>query len=72
MSKWGVKVFCGDCGDVFWEGSLIDWAIELSKRNPPKWFGDARKHEQNPNHTIMVKYPSQTVTLDLSKERIMG
>lgn len=56
-----MKVFCKECGMVFWEGSIIDWSVELSKPEPPKWFLKARKH--GPSSNLMVEYPNRTVPL---------
>lgn len=64
-----VKVFCPVCrgGDnVIWEGSLIDWSLELSKPTPPEWFNYALRHQKAHGHKLMVKYPSRTVPFDLS------
>lgn len=58
-----VRVFCQDCGDELWKGTLIDWVVELSKNKPPKWFLKAYKHGKTLSHRIMVQYPSITVSL---------
>jgi len=64
-----VRVFCPVCrgGDnVIWDGSLIDWGLELSKPNPPEWFNYAMRHQKAHRHKVMVEYPSQTVPLGLT------
>ena len=62
-----VRVFCPQCkeGDnAIWEGSLIDFSIELSKhRKPPAWFLYALNHEKTHEHKVMVEYPNRTVPL---------
>jgi len=63
-----VRVYCPICkggNNTIWEGNLIDWGLELSKPNPPKWFLYAMNHQRVHGHKIMVKYPSMTVPLDL-------
>lgn len=55
-----VRVYCPICkgGDnAIWEGSLIDWGIELSKAKPPVWFLYARSHERVHGHRVMDKCP---------------
>ena len=65
-----VRVYCPECkgGDnAIWEGSLIDWGIQLSKNKPPAWFLYAQNHERAHGHTVLVEYPSRTVPLMLEK-----
>ena len=65
-----VRVYCPKCkgGDnAIWQGSLIDWSIQLSNPNPPEWYNYATRHEEaHPGHVIMVEYPNETVPLKLS------
>ena len=58
-----VRVYCGNCGKVLWEGNLIDWGVQLSNPMPPRWLVDAT--ERHPKEKIMVKYPNRTVPLML-------
>lgn len=60
-----VKVYCKQCKKTFWHGNLLQWGLELQKRFVPAWFTKARMHEKETGHTVMVKYPSQTVGLML-------
>jgi len=66
-----VRVFCPVCkgGDnAIWEGSLIDWGLELQRVENPEWFSYAIRHEvAHPGHVIMVEYPDKTVPLRLGR-----
>lgn len=67
-ANFKVKVFCSECGHIFWEDELLKWAMELQKRwHVPLWFTKARLHEKDTGHKVMVEYPNQTVSLSLGK-----
>ena len=62
--EWKVKVYCKECGIIFWHDELLKWHSELQKRYVPIWFTKARLHELDVGHEVLVKYPSdQTVRL---------
>lgn len=60
MPNSQVRVFCPVCNDgknVIWQGSGIDWGMELTKEKPPRWAQYADTHEKIHGHRIMVEYP---------------
>ena len=61
--EWKVKVYCKECGIIFWHDELLKWHSELQKRYVPIWFTKARLHELDAGHEVLVEYPSQTVGL---------
>ena len=74
MIRSMVRVFCPQCkgGDnAIWEGSLIDWTLELSKSKQPAWFLYAKNHARVHGHRIMVEYPDRTVPLDMNEMGIL-
>ncbi len=61
-----VKVYCKVCNKVFWEGSLVNWTLELCKTKPPDWANEAFKHDQASKGQVVVKYPySGIIPFDL-------
>ena len=67
-----VRVYCPKCkgGDNHvYEGTLQQWAVELSSEKEPDWFKYILRHEKaHPGHTFMVEYPSKTIPFRSSNQ----
>jgi len=66
-NEWKVKVFCPQCGLIFWEDELLQWTLELDKCVFPAWFTKARLHDKETGHQVMVEFPNQSLPMKLEE-----